>query len=367
MKKLLIVAIVFALCISLAACAGGKEDDGSSSAGSNNTVSTQTPTATPEPEATPAPAAPSVRTVSVSYEDYGGFSVSYPTDGSVTAEQFEESQEFVPDMDIQLARLAGEGFNIVLGYYRYSSGYEAWKEYVFTSLSGGNPTDVNFGGLDGFSYVTYSKSTFLILFPDEDYGNWMRAVSVYSDDASFEDLSDSDKVDAFYELFQLQEVQDILETLDFTGAGATGQTSDPEKTGTFDAGYIRFTADNGWYVNAVLEGSARISGDTFYVMQEGKNGVINISGMMNDVPSERVESLLGSSTVNATRLDNVTINGVEYMVLEMDNNGYLDYQYFTSIGGFDENKSGTIAILIQGFTQDEARSLLGTITIGGSF
>ena len=162
-------------------------------------------------------------------------------------------------------------------------------------------------------------------------------------------------------------LQKTPDRLTFDGAESAGPANYPEKTGTFDAGYIIFIAENGWYVNSILEGSARLSGDTFYVMQEGKSGVINISGTIDKVPKERVASLLASSTTNAAQLDNVTVNGIEYIVMELEHKGYFDYLYITTIGGFDESKSGTISILIQGFTPDEAKPLLETITIGDSF
>ncbi|MDR2713688.1 MAG: hypothetical protein LBB91_11310 [Clostridiales bacterium] len=361
MKKILVIMLALCLCWSLAACGGGgTATDGGASGSDNNTVPQ---TSTPDPE--PAPAA--MKTVSIDHEDYGGISVSYPDDGSVTLEQYgyDDGVEIVGTVDRQLAQLTGNGFHIILGYMNYSSGgYEGYKEYTFEYNKRAKPAEVSYGGTDGYSWVNENYPALFLAFPAS--GTWSRMIALTSDNIT-KDMGMSDIAEKLTGLLESKPVQDILGTLDFTAAALTGDAADPAKTGLIDGGYIKFTCANGWYVNNVLEGSARISGDTFYVMQEGKSGVINISSMINNVPKERVESLLNSSTANAKRLDNLTVNGVEYLVLEMEHNGYKDYQYLTSIGGFDENKNGTISILIQGFTPDEAKPLLETITIGDSF
>jgi hypothetical protein len=308
-----------------------------------------------------------VKTVSVDHEDYGGFSVSYLDDGGVTAEQYgyDESVEIVGTINYQLAQLSGNGFHIILGYMYYTSGgYEGYRDYTFEYNKSAKPAEVNYGGTDGYSWVNKNYPALFLAFPGSDI--WSRMVALTSDDIT-EDMDDI--IEKLTELLASKAVQDILDTLEFTDAALpVGPSNDSSKTGTFDAGYIRFTCENGWYVNDILEGSPRISGDRFYVMKEGNAiGVINISGMVDPIPKNRVDSLLASATANAKRLDNTTVGGLEYMVLEMDHNGSKDYEYFTSVGGFDENKPGTIEILIQGFTLEEARTLLETITIGDSF
>jgi hypothetical protein len=362
----LILTIGLAL---LVGCGGGNsEDSGDAGNAPGTTPPAQTTEQEPAPEPEPEPAPAARQTVTVSYKDRGDIGVSYPDDGSITVEQYEydDLMYFVAYnfVTVQLARLSGDGYHIVLGYKNMSQVFEKYQDWIRYQDT---YEDASYGGLDGFSHIDAGYASALIMFPASDTSaQWGRAVALYSDDIT-EDMDEDTIIEQLSKLLKSEDVQDILNSLEFAEAELTGPANDPSKTGTIDAGYITFACENGWYINAILEGSANLSGDTFYVKKEGAGGTINISGTINQVPIERVERMLASATANAERIDNVTVNGVEYMVLEMDHNGFLDYEYHTSIGAFDENKTGAIMILIQGFTPEEALPLLQTIKIGDSF
>jgi len=203
MKKSLALLLALTMGVTLLAGCGGGNGSGGGGGGTGGTGGGKT------------------ATVTVNQTDHGSISVKYPS-GSFTPEQNEYAtdNEMLSNVEelgsggYSVAKLTGNKFNISLGYYNYSSGYDAYKQYVFEHQKRGNPKEVTYDGLDGFMYYnTYSDGYAYVLFPEAEGGsgggNWMRMLALYVGDEGTATL------DELTELFESQEAQDIIKTLKF--------------------------------------------------------------------------------------------------------------------------------------------------------
>ncbi|MCL2434246.1 MAG: hypothetical protein FWD16_07015 [Clostridia bacterium] len=212
MKKT--IAILLVLMLSMALLAG---------CGRN----TEKPSNPPDPTSAGnnTPAGSSEETVTINLSDHGSISIKYPGDGSFTLDQ----QEYASDSELlsnseklikqnqnpyPIAILKGNDFNIALGYYTYSGGYEEYKDYAFNYMSLNNPAEIQYDGLDGLMFYDYYFGYVFMLFPEPSSENYMRMLALYTNDAKSDEESGM-TVAQLTELFESQKAQDIINTLTF--------------------------------------------------------------------------------------------------------------------------------------------------------
>jgi len=371
MKKSIAILLALIMCISiLAAC--GKEE--------------APPAPTPEPEAasestpepTPEPVEDGMTTVTITSAEFGDIVFSYPDDGSLIVEVAGpdvESLEVVDDDDLeelfdvpiysydlvqyQQAHIVGDGFNIIIGYTDYSDNAFGWRTFGMYSRYmriGGDYTSL--GGLEGainlFGVVTMTFPSI-----DQFVG---RTIMVFPDSPGAED-EDTEERNA--ELLERPDVKAILDSIEFPGE----MKNEPRlETEPLDDKYFSINPVDGWefIAHSLVFNSFELVkqgvGSSYFNEGEAE---VNIRQFGLSSVGKEVDSLLDHNLfTDVEQLDNLTINGQEFIVLQSA--GWEKFWLFTSIGAgpLDEDQDGYIAIYVHYLDDlDVAMPLINTVRI----
>lgn len=363
MKKYAVVALVLLLLISLCACGG------------DNSAVVTTPEQTlgselaPETEkaSEPEQLPDGMKTATATHTEAGTASVNYPDNGSIVFSDTRGGLLYDPGITLTADDFVIElGFTL-LAWDTFEELAEETEEYEY------NFEFVNYGGYEGFMH-TEGRGEAYLTFPSlmADSG-YLIEMYIYT-----EDTQDEQDDEAALALVQLAEVQAILETLSIdvyvqteptptaTPAATPTPTSTPEPESEpegeapepefIDAEYITFTACDGWYLDEVKEIAGKI-----YDLRRADDewAYASFSAYEMSSPKEKIADAISGME----RIDNIVINGVEYIVLENDSRMQ---HLITSRGEFDENATGAIIIKLQFVTIEEFMPVLETIVITGN-
>ncbi|MCL2463299.1 MAG: hypothetical protein FWF44_11580 [Defluviitaleaceae bacterium] len=360
MKKALAILLILTLSVSILAGCGGKAED-----------PTPTPTSTPTATPTPTPDGPKTETVTLLSPDYGDISFSYIDDGSLTVtaacdpdevcldvlgeDVFDETLYYPGTVQYQRAHIKGDGFHIVIGYTDYrENSYRTFSMYMNSGFWN-DPEESIYGGVKGYSLL--NKIYFLTFPATTQFAS--RIIAIYPDS-----VSDEEKVeDKCEELLGLPAVRAILDSLKFSGEFK----NEPRfETQPIDDKFFAISPTDGWEITYYSDGF-----NSYTLRKEGVgNGrfgrsyaELHIEKWGLSSPKEELDDKLdGDFYDEAVRLDDITINGQKFFVIQDASWSYI--WLYTSIGAFDENKSGYIEIKISYVDDIEAAmSLLQTVTI----
>jgi len=366
MKKTIAVLLALILSLSVLVACGGEEDP--EPAILDRTAEPPEPAATAEPEPTPAAAADGMNLVEITDAEYGDIIFSYPDDGSVTvtiAEPGADDQSLMPrdvfedligviiedinDIDYQRALIAGDDFNILIGYTNYFNteyGYKTFGmvEYYRTDYGAEH---LSLGGITGYANV---RSVVTIGFPAiTQFAG--RVILIFPNSVD----EDDDLNEINQELFKRADIQAILKTFEFPGE----MLNEPRlEVQPLDDEFFSITPTDGWeftYMDfdsnsyELVKGDMEVSIDVFEWW--------SVSYQINEYLSSAVYD-------DIEQLDNATFNGQEFVVLRDD---WWDMTILiTSLGGgpLDTDSDGHLLIDIRGTDSlNDVASLLNTITV----
>lgn len=360
MKKIAYITLALLLLLSLAACGGGDSDKPTDTPDASTPEVAQSPKATqppaPTPTQTPTPES-KVETITVSDKDIGVITMSYLNDGSLIYEEGEG--EILSRLG---GSLSGPDFIMEIGYsrFRYDS-YEEYREYL--EEWDYYYSQINYGGNQGILHADYHwGQAFLSFVSPMGNPEWLIEIAVYSDETV-----DSEDDEAAAKLVEHDGVLAILETLTIEvynepePEATPVVDNEPEDEGPedefIDAGFATFTICGGWQRDLTVEGV--ISGYRIEYYSDPLKGLVDISSYDFSSPQERADEII-SAVSGVTQSDNITINGIEYLVV--DNGDGMTY-LITEQGSDGKGPDGSVIVYILGFTVDEVMPVLETMVI----
>jgi len=136
--------------------------------------------------------------------------------------------------------------------------------------------------------------------------------------------------------------------------GCTNSQETPEQK---PVGFITFTMDDNWQIINETETEIEIE------KTDSKDLSKLFFGLVKDVsPKEQVEKWL-ETYPDSKQLDNITINNIEYLVVEKTTDEGKYMYLSTSYGDFNEEAKGTIIIEISIAIVDDVKAMLETLVI----
>jgi len=370
MKKTIAILLILLLSIStLAGCGGAEEPQTTPPEETPVSVPELAPESETEQESEPEATADGMNTVEITDVKYGDIIFSYPDDGSVTvmiAEPGAEDDSLIPedefrellgvitqshyDVEYQKALIAGDDFNILVGYTNYFDSGSSLKTFGMVERTAmrhrGEP--LTFDGLDGFIHtqsvtsisfpaITQIAGRVILLFPnsvdeDDDVGEISRS------------------------LFERADIQAFLSTLRFPGE----ILDEPRlETQPIDNEIFSITPSDGWEVTGMS-----FMWHTYELYKGDIRVTIETSG--SRPPSYQIDDYLSDSNVynDIELIENVTFNGQEFIV--MHDEGWKLFVLVTSRGDepLDIESEGYVMLVIQhADSLDDVTSLLNTIKV----
>jgi len=370
MKKSMLVLMAVMLCVSmLAGCGGEAEEPEVMPVEEDEPLLMTEPGPELEPENEPVSVPDGMITVEIINADFGDIIFSYPDDGSVTvtiAEPGAENDSLIPadefrellgviimndnNVAFQRALIAGDDFNILVGYTDYYDGGNIYNTFgmVVNSKTTHGAQPLTYDGLNGilhyqhvatisFPAITQIAGRVILVFPN----------FIEEDD----DVSEISRG-----LFEREDVQAILGTFRFPGE----MLNEPRlETQPVDNQIFSITPADGWEVSAF---------STMWHTYEFKKGDMRIETESSSSKplTEPIDEYFNNSVYSSDleELDNVTVNGQEFVVLRSERWGM--FWLFTSRGGgpLDINGEGHFELIIRGANNlDDVMPLLNTLTV----
>jgi|GEM_PF-3012609 len=367
MKKSIAILLALMLSFSILAACGSEEEPPTPVVDEPKTEATPEPT--PEPAPTPELIPDGMTTVEITDADFGDIVFSYPDDGSVEvfiAEPGAEDDSLMADDDFrellgviiqsdnnvkfQRALLVGDDFNIIVGYtdfYNSASTYKTFGMAVRGKMDL-RAEPVTLGGLDGivnaqhvasfiFPAITQIASRMILVFPN----------SIEEDD---------DVREMSLSLIEREDIKAILNTFSFPGEILDEPRFEVQP---IDNEIFSLTPTDGW----------EVSGASFmwhtYELRKGDMRIETKSSSSKPL-TEPIDEYFNNSVYSddIEELDNVTINGQEFVVLYSDR--WEMFWLFTSRGGgpLDINGEGHFELITRGTKNlDDVMPLLNTLTV----
>ena len=368
MKKTIALLLAILLCMSVLAACGGETNEPDTRP-VDKPESTPAPEVTPEPKPEPEPVADGMNTVEITNSDYGDIIFSYPDDGSVTviiAEPGAEDKSLIPeddmralldiiiqsdnDIEFQKALIAGDDFNIMVGYTNYFDSGSTLKSFGMVERD-----KLSFDGepltLDGLDGVVYTQNITTIIFPAiTQYAG--RVILVFPNS-----VDEDDRVsDISRSLFERADIQAIINTFSFPGE----ILDEPRfETQPADNEIFSITPTDGWELT-----NMSFMWHT-YQLRKGEMK-LNTKSSSSTPVSEMIDEYLSDANVynDMEQIDNATFNGQEYVVLHDE--GWRLFVLLTSRGGgpLDIDGEGHFLMEIQHIDSlDDVAALLNTVTV----
>jgi len=300
-------------------------------------------------------------TVTIKNAAFGDISFTIPDNKNVTvtvAKPEQESLEIYKDklfgetindnlLQYQKAHIAGDGFNIVMGYIDYRDQFW-YKTYDMFKNGLRVLEDVQYGGVDGYC----TKYGLLQLsFPSiTQFAG--RVIAIYP-----QDLEDQEDLrTGCIKAFELPVVKEILASLMFTGQPLVEERFE---TATINDPFFSITPTDGWELHHVNE----VSHHYVFLKDHQYNPEFSLIVYEYTSPKEAIDDYLGNERASGVRqLENMSINSHEYCVVYRDD--WQAYFLFTSPGELDLNSRDTILVSIVFIESlDNAMPLLNTIII----
>jgi len=367
MRKAISILLVLILNISVLAACGGETEEPAAPVVDEPKIES-TPEPAPEPVAVPI--ADGMNTVEIISAEYGDIIFSYPDDGSVTvmiAEPGAEDRSLIPteefreflgviimndnNIDFQKALIAGDDFNIMVGYTDYYDGggiHNTFSMVVNSKMQfGAKP--LTFDGLDGiihyqhvatisFPAITQIAGRVILVFPNvieegDDVGEMSR------------------------ELFERDDVQAILSTFRFPGE----ILDEPRlETQPIDNPVFSLTPADGWEVSGFSTMWHT------YELQKGDMKINTESSTSKSVKDQVEEYIFDTRNVytDSEQVDNITFNGHEFVVYH--NERWEMFFLLTSRGDgpLDINSDGFFMMEIRRVNNlDDLMPLLNTLKV----
>jgi len=362
MKKAIATLLILMLSISTLAACGGDDTP--------EPVVKQAlePTPEPTPELEPEPAADEMITVKITNDDFGDIIFSVPDDGSVTVKLAEPgaegrslmSREEIEDIlgllieryydiDFQEALIEGDDFYILVGYTHYNEDAFAFKSFYMLSYFSQPITfaPLIIDGLDGFEHA----SSFLTIALPAITQYAGRLIILFH--KSYEDNYHHKELNQ--ELYERADIQAILSTFEFPGEILDEPRLELQPQ---DCEFFSITPTDGWKFANIFESNnwfALVKGDM----------LIEISVSQSSPVSEKIEEYINSDVyTDCEQLDNITLNGQEFVVLY--SRRLSTHIVLTSLRGgpLDLNSDGHVRLYISNAVSlDDFTPLLSALTI----
>ena len=356
MKKTFALLLAFVLVLALFAGCGGKDEPAAESPADTGSGAAEPAAPAPAPEA-----AAGMQTVTVGNDQYGTISFSFPeNDNSIEVtvldNDIEESLDVLLQYDEKLvlsnsipyvrAHIKGDGFNMVFGINDYSS--SPMKTYKATKWfrEDLHIDDVSYGGMTGYSYLC---DIYQLIFPSATQFA-VRTVGIYPEEKP-ESSSYMNKEEWEY-LLDIPKVKEILDTVTFSTAV---NDEPPWETTTLDSTSYTVTPTDGWEIYSSWVDSIDLKKDGVNDMKSltGDAATISISGWgMFTAQRWMDEKIIGSSFDRGQKqVDNIKINGREFLAAEYDNPLSDTFVFITTRGdGFDPESEKIVLITISYLT-----------------
>ena len=367
MKKATVILLVLALCLSLlAACGGEPEEPAAPVIEDPRPAPELTPEPTPVP--IPEPVTDGMNTVEITNADYGDIIFSYPDDGSVTviiAEPGAEDKSLIPrdefedlvgaiiqshyNIEFQKALIAGDDFNILVGYTNYYDSGSYLKTFGMVERNALFFRSVPLT-LDGLTGVVNTSHVASFIFPAiTQYAGRVFLVFPNSVD------EDDDVQELSKSLIERADILAIINTFRFPGEIPDEPRLEVQP---LDNEIFSLTPTDGWEV-AEMNFMWHI-----YKLKKGEM-IIDTNSSSSTPAREKMDEFLNSVVYSDTeRVDNVTINGQEFAVLYTER--WEMFILFTTRGGapLDIDSPGYFMMEIRGTNNlDDVMPVLNTLTV----
>jgi len=367
MKKWIALLLAIVLCMSVLAACGGEPNEPDKKP-VDEPEPKPTPESTEEPATEPEPVLDGMNTVEITNADYGDIIFSYPDDGSVTviiAEPGAEDKSLIPrdefedlvrviiqshyNIAYQKALIAGDDFNILVGYTNYYDSGSYLKTFGMVERNAlffrSEPLT-----LEGVTGVVNTSHVASFIFPAiTQYAGRVFLVFPNSVD------EDDDVQELSKSLIERADILAIINTFRFPGEI---QDEPRLEVQPLDNEIFSITPTDGWEVTEM---------NFMWHIYELKKGEmrINTNSSSSTPAREKMDEFLNSVVYSDTeRVDNVTINGQEFAVLHTER--WEMFILFTTRDGapLDIDSPGYFMMEIRGTNNlDDVMPVLNTLTV----